>query len=81
MWLSKDEYVAMSYGAREKVRIRRFLNKLLSKQAVKKIEMFDNNKTNFILTRNPKSQNRSKNIDVIHYHVQGLVEKKQLKIK
>ena len=39
-------------------------DKLLPKQAVRKMEMLDNNKTSLTLTRDPVSQNRTKYIDV-----------------
>lgn len=49
------KYVAMSHGAREGVWIRRFLNKLLPKQAVRKIEILEDNKTSLTLTKDPES--------------------------
>ena len=39
-------------------------DKLFSEQAVRKMEMFDDNETSFTLTRDPVSQNRTKYIDV-----------------
>lgn len=41
-----------------------FFNKLLLKQIVRKIEIFDNYKTSFILIKNPDSQNHTKYIDM-----------------
>lgn len=81
MSISETEYVAISYRAREEVQIRRFLNKLLLEQAVRKMEMLSNNKTSLILTKDPKSQNQIKYIDVIYHHLQGLVEDGELTIE
>ena len=39
-------------------------DKLLPEQAVRKMEMLDDNKTSLTLTRDPVSQNRTKHIDV-----------------
>lgn len=44
------------------------------------MKMLDDNQTSFILTRNPKSQNQTKHIDVIYHHVRGLVEDGKLTI-
>ena len=72
--------MAMSQDAREDVQIWQFLNKLLPKKAVKGIKMLGNNETSLTLTRNPKSQNQIKHIDVMHYHVKRLVEDEELTI-
>lgn len=71
---SKAEYIAVSQGAREAVWIQQFLNELLPDQAVREMRMLKDNKTSLTLTRDPESQNRTKHIDVIHHHVQGLMK-------
>lgn len=43
--------------------------------------MLGNNKISFTLTKDPKSQNCTKHINIMHHHVQGLVEEGELKIK
>ena len=43
--------------------------------------MLGDNETNFMLARDPESQNCTKDIDVIHYYVQELVENGELAIK
>lgn len=78
--ISKFEYVAMSYNTRKGIWIQKFLNKLLSKQVVRRIEIFGDNKMSFILTRDLKSQNSAKHINVMHNYIQGLVEDEELKI-
>ena len=40
------------------------LDKLLPEQAVRKMEMLDDNKTSLTLIKDPVSQNRTKHIDV-----------------
>ena len=52
---SKTKYVAVSYTIREVVWIRQFLNKLLPKQVVRRIEILEDNETSLTLTKNPKS--------------------------
>ena len=42
------------------------------------IEMLDDNETSLILTKNLKSQNWTKHIDVIYHNVQKLVEDGEL---
>lgn len=68
----------MSHKARERIWIQRLLNKLLSKQVIRKMEILDDNKTTLTLTKDPKSQNYIKYIDVIHHYVQKLVENRKL---
>ena len=75
------EYVAMSHRMREEVWIQRFLNKLFLKQAIKKMKMLRDNKTNHTLTRDLENQNRTKHINMIYYHIQGLVEDRELRIE
>ena len=74
------EYVAVNQGAREGVWLQRFLNKLLPKNAVREIKMFGNNKTSFTLTKDPKSQNWTKHINVMQHHVRKLVKDEELAI-
>ena len=66
--------MAINYKAKENISIQRFLNKLLSKQGVRKIEMLGDNKTSLTLTKNPNSSNRTKHIDVMYYDIEELVE-------
>lgn len=76
--ISKAKYVVMSHKARKRVQIRRFLNKLLLKQAIRKMKILGDNKTSFILTRNSNNENRTKHIDRMHYYMQSLIEKREL---
>lgn len=43
--------------------------------------MLGDNETNLILTKDPKSQNRTKHINVIHYYICRLVENEELAIE
>lgn len=49
---SKAKYVAKNYRTRKRVQIKCFLNKLILKQAVRKMKMLGNNKMSLILTKN-----------------------------
>ena len=79
--ISEAKYLAISHGARERVLVQRFLNKLFPEQAIRRIEMLGNNKMSLTLTKDPESQNRTKHINVIHYYMRGLVEDEELGIK
>lgn len=67
--MSDLEYVALNFEARKRICIQRLLNKLLSKYTIRKIEIFKNNKTSLILTKDPKNQNCIKYINVIHHQL------------
>ena len=43
--------------------------------------MLSDNKTSLTLTKDPKSQNQIKYIDVIYHHLRGLVEDRELTIE
>lgn len=45
------------------------------------MKMLGDNKTSLILTSEPKTQNQMKHIDVMHQHVYGLVENRELVIE
>lgn len=81
MSILKVKYVTIYYKVRTRVWIKRFLNKLFLKQVIWRIEIFNDNKISFILTKDLKSQNCIKNIDVMHYQVQKLIEEEELEIK
>lgn len=44
------------------------------------MEILRDNETSFTLTKNPESQNHTMHINVIHYHIQELVNNKELRI-
>lgn len=54
--------------------MQRFLNKLFYDQVVRKMAILGDNKISFVLTKNLESQNCIKHIDIIHYHIWGLVD-------
>lgn len=81
MFTFKTKYVAINHGARESIWIRRLLNKLLSEQAIRKMEILSDNKMSFILTKDSKSQNCIKYIDIIYYHIQELITNGKLGIE
>lgn len=43
--------------------------------------MLGDNETSLTLTKDPESQNRTKHIDALHHHGQGLVEERELAIE
>lgn len=45
------------------------------------MNILENNKTSLTLTKDFESQNQTKYIDVIHYHIRELVEQKELLVK
>lgn len=49
--------------------MQRFLNKLLPNQAIRKMEILGNNELSLTLTKDSESQNKTKQIDVIHHHI------------
>lgn len=44
------------------------------------MKIFDNNKKSINLIKNPKSQNRTKHINVIYHHMRRLIKDKDLVI-
>ena len=78
MSTSEAKYLAMSYGAKKGVWVKRFLKKILPKQAIKRIEILKDNKISFTLTKNLESHNYTKHINVIYYYIQALVDKEML---
>ena len=78
---SETKYVAMSHGAREDIWIWIFLNNLLPEQAIGRMEMLGENETSLTLTRDPKSQNHTQHIDVLHHHIRELMENGELAIQ
>lgn len=45
------------------------------------MEMLEDNEMSLTLMNDPKSQNCTKHIDVMHHHIQGLIEDGKLEIK
>ena len=79
--ISKVKYVAMNQEAKEEVWIRQLLNELLPESIVRKIKILGDNEMSLTLTKDSKSQNCTKHINVIHYHIQELVENRKLAIE
>ena len=73
--------MAVSQGARESMLIQRLLNELLLHKAVREMKMLGDNETSFTLAKNPESQNCTKYINVMHYHICRLVEDGEILIK
>lgn len=61
--------MAMSYIVREGIWIQNFLNKLLPKQIVRKMEMLGDNEMSLMLIKDCESLNHTKHIDIMYYHI------------
>lgn len=81
IFISKAKYVAISQCIRENVQIQQFLNKLLPENAVREMKMLSDNEISLTLTKNPKSQNQTKYIDVIYHYIHKLINDRELAIE
>ena len=77
---TKAEYIALGHATREVVRIRRFINKMKI-EVVEDLTLFGDNKISITLTKNAKSQHQIKHIDIQHYYIRELVNKREFTIK
>lgn len=77
---TEAEYIALGYAAKEAVWIRRFINKM-GLEMVESLTLHGDNKMSISLTKNAKSQHRTKHIDVQHHYIQELVNKGELTVK
>ena len=77
----KAKYVAVNHTTKDAIQIRLFLNGLLPEQVVKTMKMLGNIKINYTLTKDPKSQNYTKHINLIYHYVKRLIEGRELKIE
>lgn len=76
----KAKYIALGYTARETVWMKRFINKI-NLEIVKELTLYGDNKMSIALTKNVESQYQTKYINVQHYYIRELVNKKKLTIK
>ena len=60
---TEAEYIALGHAAREAVWIRRFINEM-KLEAVEDVTLYGDNEMSIALTKNAKSQHRTKHIDV-----------------
>lgn len=75
MLTTKAEYIVIGRIAREKVQIKRFINKLLLK--IIRLCLKGNNKASLNFTKNPESQYQIKHINIYHYYIWKLVNNKE----
>ncbi len=61
---TKAEYIALGHAAREAIWLRRFINELQVDDPIYSITLYGDNETSITLTKNAKSQNHTKHIDV-----------------
>lgn len=71
----------MIHSARENVWIQRFLNELLSEEAIRKMNILGDNQTSLTMIKNPESQNCITHINILNYYIQRLVEDRKLRIE
>ena len=76
---TKVEYIAIGHAARESVWIKRFINEMALQTTG--LILNGDNEASISLTTNPKSQNRTKHIDVQHHYIRELVNDKELTIE
>lgn len=57
------------------------MNKLLPENAVREMKMLSDNEISLTLTKNPKSQNQTKYIDVMYYYIHKLINDRELAIE
>ena len=81
IFIFEAKYVAVSQKIREGIWIWRLLNKLLPNKAIWEMKILGNNETYLTLTRDPKSQNRTKHIDMIYHYIHGLVKDREISIE
>lgn len=76
---AKAKYIALGHAARKAIWIRRFTNKI-KLEVVENLMLYED-KVSIALTKNAESQHQTKHIDVQHYYIKKLVNKKELTIK
>lgn len=60
---TEAEYIALGYAARKANWIRRFFNKI-KLEGIENVTLYGNNKMSITLTKNAKSQHRTKHINI-----------------
>lgn len=79
--MTKAKYIAFGHIAWEAIWLRRFFNELEIQELIHSVILHGNNKTNFTLTKNAKSQNRTKHINMQYHYIWELVEEGELEVK
>lgn len=72
--MTETEYIALGYGAREIVWMKKFVNKL-ELEVTEMIIIYGNNKMSIALLKNVKSQQYTKHIIVQYYYIRELIKK------
>lgn len=79
--ITKAEYIALGYTAYNSIQIRRFFNMVNVTNFIDAYIFYIDNKTSIILTKNAKSQVKTKHIDIQYYYIYKLVADKKITIK
>lgn len=75
------EYIALEYIAQESIWIQKFLNKLEIAEPISACILYRDNKTSIILTKNAKSQTKTKYINMQHHYIPKFVKDKKMVIE
>jgi len=78
--ISEAEYIALGFGARQAVWIRRFINEIGYSVADGPSELLGDNEASIKLARNAEQHNRTKHIDVQHHYTRHLIEDGELTV-
>lgn len=78
---TKAEYIILGHAACESVQIRQFLNKLEIADLISACVLHGDNETSIILTKNAKSQARTKHINMQYHYIRELIADKKVIIE
>lgn len=78
--MTKAKYITLGYAAQEAVWVKRFINKM-QLEAVIDLTLYENIEMSITLTKNAKSQYRTKYINVQHHYIWELINEKEIIIK
>lgn len=68
-FIIETEYIALEYIAQENIWIQKFLNKLEIAEPIGACILYGDNEISIILTKNTKSQAKTKYINVQDYYI------------
>ena len=77
---TKAKYIAFGHAIWETIWLRRFINKLQVFEPINYITLHKDNKISIMLTKNTESQYQIKYIDIQHWYIQELMDKRELEL-
>lgn len=78
--MTEVKYIALGHVAKKIIRIKRFINEM-NLEVVEDFTLYKDNKICIVLTKNIKNQYQINHIDIQHYFIRKLINKKKLTIK